>query len=106
MPRVLEGRALLAVVCHGALRVVRAVRLKSTGPGRGVRVRLGRVALQLENNCKCSQATCTVVSATCNSHVLLHRQCLWVRTGPPPEGVECRLGSSIIKTAFPKIDSV
>ena len=33
-----------------------------------------RVAFQLENNCKCSQAICTVVSATCNSHVLLHRQ--------------------------------
>ncbi len=79
MPRVLEGRALLAVtvVCHGALRVVRAVRLKSTGPG--VRVRLGRVALQLESNCKCSQATCTVVSAMCNSPVLLHRQCLIVK---------------------------
>ena len=50
VPRVLEGRALLAVVCHGALRVVRAVRLKSTGPG----VRVRRVALQSENNCKCS----------------------------------------------------
>ena len=74
VPRVLEGRALLAVVCHGALRVVRAVRLKSTGPG----VRVRRVALQLENNCKCSQAICTVVSATCNSHVLLHRQRLIV----------------------------
>jgi hypothetical protein len=36
-PRVLERRALLAVVCHGALRVVRAVYLKSPGPG--VRVR-------------------------------------------------------------------
>ena len=73
-PRVLEGRALLAVVCHGALRVVRAVRLKSPGPG----VRVRRVALQLENNGKCSQAICTVVSATCNSHVLLHRQRLIV----------------------------
>ena len=37
-----------------------------------------RVAFQLENNCKCSQAICTVVSATCNSHVLLHRQRLIV----------------------------
>ncbi len=26
----------------------------------------------------------------------------WVRTGPPPGGVECRRGSSIIKTASPK----
>ena len=45
-------------------------------PGPGVRVR--RVALQLDNNCKCSQAICTVVSATCNSHGLLHRQRLIV----------------------------
>ena len=33
VPRVLEGRALLAVVCHGALRVVRAVCLESPGAG-------------------------------------------------------------------------
>jgi hypothetical protein len=74
--RVLEGRALLAVVCHGALRVVRPVCLKS--PGLGVRVR--RVALQLENKCKCSVKlyACTVVSATCNCHLLLHRQRLIV----------------------------
>jgi hypothetical protein len=26
----------------------------------------------------------------------------WVRTGYPLKGVACRLGSSIIKTAFPK----
>ena len=44
--------------------------------GLGVRVRW--VALQLDNNWKCSQPICTVVSATCNSHVLLHRQCLIV----------------------------
>ena len=28
-------------------------------------------------------------------------EALWVRTGPPPKGVEYRLGSSIIKTASP-----
>ncbi len=55
VPRVLEGLALLAVVCHGALRVRRvtsaappgrraAVRLKSTGPG--VRVRTGRITIR------------------------------------------------------------
>ena len=74
VPRVLEGRALSAVVCHGALRVVRAVRLKSPGPGVRVR-RVGALQLEDRDNCKCSQAICTVVSATCNSHVLLHRQC-------------------------------
>ena len=77
VPRVLEGRALSAVVCHGALRVVRAVRLKSPGPGVRVR-RVGALPLEDRDNCKCSQAICTVVSVTCNSHVLLHRQRLIV----------------------------
>ena len=34
VPRVLEGQALLAVVCHGALRVVWAVRFEKHGPRR------------------------------------------------------------------------
>ena len=44
VPSVLEGRALLAVVCHGALRVVRANCLKSPSPG--VRVRTGRITIR------------------------------------------------------------
>ncbi len=90
VPRVLEGRALLAVVCQGALRVVRAVYLKSPSPG----VRVRRVALQLENNCTCRKAIRTVVSAMCNSHVLLHRQRLIVEVvdGVAAETVSRRRG--------------
>ena len=70
-PRVLEGRALMAVVCHGALPGGAAVRLKSPRGSRRARS-MGRITIR--NHWKCSQAICTVVSATCNSHVLLHRQ--------------------------------
>ena len=74
-PRVLEGRALLAVVCHGALVLARAVRSKSPRGSRRVRS-MGRITIR--KHWKCSQAICTVASATCNSHVLLRRQRLIV----------------------------
>ena len=74
-PRVLEGRALLAVVCHGALVLARAVRSKSPRGSRRVRS-MGRITIR--KHWKCSHAICTVASATCNSHVLLHRQRLIV----------------------------
>jgi len=54
-----------------------AGRLFENPPG-GLGVRVRWVALQLDNNWKCSQPICTVASATCNSHVLLHRQRLIV----------------------------
>ncbi len=41
--RVIEGRALLAVVCYGALRVVRAVCMKSAGLGA---LPTGRIAIR------------------------------------------------------------
>ena len=66
---------LLAVVCHGALVLARAVRSKSPRGSRRVRS-MGRITIR--NHWKCSHAICTVASATCNSHVLLHRQRLIV----------------------------
>ena len=47
VPRVLEGRALLAVVCHGAFRVV-TVRagLKSLGPSPGIMMRVRRITIR------------------------------------------------------------
>ena len=71
--RVLEGRALLAVVCYGALPVARAVRLRS--PPQGSRRARSMGYISIRKHRKCSRAICTVASATCNSHVLLHGQC-------------------------------
>jgi hypothetical protein len=65
----------LAVVCHGALVLARAVRSKSPRGSRRVRS-MGRITIR--KHWKCSHAICTVASATRNSHVLLHRQRLIV----------------------------
>ena len=65
----------MAVVCHGALVLARAVRSKSPRGSRRVRS-MGRITIR--KHWKCSHAICTVASATCNSHVLLHRQRLIV----------------------------
>jgi hypothetical protein len=71
----------------------------------GQRAFLRRTAREVRNKeaILCPDGTrhrCPLGSIT--SFALREATVTWVRTGPPPEGVECRLGSSIIKTASPK----